>query len=79
MQSTGDIDPRFRPMVDALRNYRDVTGGKMMMSSFQFEVKGKTFTMFGRKQFVPKPPKARIDPFRRREWVTISILGTAVL
>ena len=56
----GGIDPRFRPVVDAFRDYRDVTGGKLM-SSYGLKVNGKIFAMFGRKQFVAKLPEARVD------------------
>ena len=55
-----EIDPRFRPVVDAFANHRDVTGGKVM-SSYGLKVKGKIFAMFGRKQFVAKLPKTRVD------------------
>jgi hypothetical protein len=55
-----EIDPRFRPVVDAFANYRDVMGGKMM-SSHGLKVNRKIFAMFGRKQFVTKLPKARVD------------------
>ena len=51
------IDPAFRPIVAALADYRDVIGGKMM-SSYGLKVGGRVFAMFGRKQFVTKPPKA---------------------
>jgi hypothetical protein len=54
------IDPAFQPVVDAFRTYRDVTGGKMM-SSYGLKVNGKIFAMFGRKQFVAKLPKNRVD------------------
>ena len=59
-RAAAEIDPRFRPVVDAFANYPDVTGGKMM-SSYGLKVKGKIFAMFGRKQFVTKLPKARVD------------------
>jgi hypothetical protein len=55
-----EIDPRFRPVVDAFANHLDVTGGKMM-SSYGLKVNGKIFAMFGRKQFVTKLPKQRVD------------------
>jgi hypothetical protein len=58
--AAAEIDPRFRPVVDAFAKYRDVTGGKMM-SSYGLRVNGKIFAMFGRKQFVTKLPKARVD------------------
>ena len=58
--AAAEIDRRFRPVVDAFANYRDVTGGKMM-SSYGLKVNGKIFAMFGRKQFVTKLPKARVD------------------
>jgi TfoX/Sxy family transcriptional regulator of competence genes len=45
---------------EAFAHYRDVTGGKMM-SSYGLKVNGKIFTMFGRKQFVAKLPKVRVD------------------
>ena len=32
-----------------------------MMSSYGLKVNGKIFAMFGRKQFVTKLPKARVD------------------
>ena len=54
------IDPRFRPVVHAFANHRDVTGGKMM-SSYVLKVNGKIFAMFGRTQFVAKLPKTRVD------------------
>jgi hypothetical protein len=54
------IDPAFRPVVDAFRKHRDVTGGKMM-SSYGLKVNGKIFAMFGRKQFVAKLPQSRVD------------------
>lgn len=59
-----EIDLRFGPVVDAFRNYRDVTAGKMM-SSYGLKVNGKIFAMFGRKQFVTKLPKARVDTLVR--------------
>lgn len=55
-----EIDPRFQPIVDAFALHRDVTGGKMM-SSYGLKVNGKIFAMFGRKQFVTKLPKSRVD------------------
>jgi hypothetical protein len=58
--TAGEIDPRFRPVLDAFVQYRDVTRGKMM-SSYGLKVNGKIFAMFGRKQFVTKLPKARVD------------------
>jgi len=58
--AAAEIDPRFRPVVDAFANHRDVTGGKMM-SSYGLKVNGKIFAMFGRQQFVTKLPKARVD------------------
>ena len=58
--AASEIDPRFRPVVDAFANHRDVTGGKMM-SSYGLKVNGKIFAMFGRQQFVTKLPKARVD------------------
>ena len=54
------IDPRFRPVVDAFAKYGDVRGGKMM-SSYGLKVNGRIFAMFGRRQFVTKLPKARVD------------------
>ena len=59
-RAAAEIDPRFRPVVDAFASYRDVRGGKMM-SSYGLKVNGKIFAMFGRKQFVTKLPKARVD------------------
>ena len=59
-REVAEIDPRFRPVADAFTNYRDVRGGKMM-SSYGLKVNGKIFAMFGRKQFVTKLPKARVD------------------
>lgn len=61
-QSLGstEIDPSFRPVVDAFADYRDVTGGKLM-SSYGLKVNGKIFVMFGRKQFVAKLPKSRVE------------------
>ena len=55
-----EIDPRFKPIVDAFAVHRDVTGGKMM-SSYGLKVKGRIFAMFGCKQFVTKLPKNRVD------------------
>jgi TfoX/Sxy family transcriptional regulator of competence genes len=55
-----EIDPSFQHVVDAFAAYRDVTGGKMM-SSYGLKVNGKIFAMFGRRQFVTKLPKARVD------------------
>jgi hypothetical protein len=54
------INRAFRPIVAAFADYRDVTGGKMM-SSYGLKVKRRVFAMFGRKQFVTKLPKARVD------------------
>jgi hypothetical protein len=54
------IDPAFRPIVAAFADYRDVIKGKMM-SSYGLNVNEKIFAMFGRKQFVVKLPKARVD------------------
>lgn len=62
--AAAEIDSRFRPVVDAFANYPDVTGGKMM-SSYGLKVNGKIFAMFGRKQFVTKLPKARVDTLVR--------------
>jgi hypothetical protein len=58
--SSPEIDSSFKPVVAAFANHRDVTGGKMM-SSFGLKVNGKIFAMFGRKQFVAKLPKDRVD------------------
>lgn len=55
-----EIDPIFRPVADAFVKYRDVTSGKMM-SSYGLKVNGKIFVMFGRKRFVAKLPKPRVD------------------
>ena len=55
-----DIDPSFRPVVAAFARHRDVTSGKLM-SSYGLKVNGKIFAMFGRKQFVAKLPKSRVD------------------
>lgn len=55
-----EIHATFRPVVDAFASHRDVTGGKMM-SSYGLKVYGKIFAMFGRKQFVAKLPKERVD------------------
>lgn len=57
---SSQIDPTFRPVVDAFAGHRDVTGGKMM-SSYGLKVNGKIFAMFGRQQFVAKLPKIRVD------------------
>jgi hypothetical protein len=53
--SAAEIDPRFRPVVDAFAQYRDVTGGKMM-SSYGLKVNGKIFAMFGENSSSPKFP-----------------------
>jgi TfoX/Sxy family transcriptional regulator of competence genes len=58
--ATADIDPRFRSVVHAFEKYREVRAGKMM-SSDGLKVNGKVFAMFGRRQFVVKLPKARVD------------------
>lgn len=55
-----EIDPSFRPVVDAFAHHRDVTCGKLM-SSYGLKVNGKIFAMFGRRQFVVKLPKIRVD------------------
>ena len=55
-----EIDDRFQAVVAAFANDRDVTGGKMM-SSYALKVNGKIFVMFGRRQFVAKLPKSRVD------------------
>lgn len=55
-----EIDPRFQPVVNAFAAYRDVAGGKMMCSC-GLKVNGKIFAMFGRRQFVTKLPKERVD------------------
>ena len=55
-----EIDPSFRPVVAAFARHRDVTGGKLM-SSYGLKVNGKIFAMFGRKQFVAKLPKSRVE------------------
>ncbi len=55
-----EIDPRFQPVVNAFAAYRDVSGGKMM-SSYGLKVNGKIFAMFGRRQFVTKLPRERVD------------------
>jgi hypothetical protein len=54
------LDHRFQAVVDAFSKHREVTGGKMM-SSYGLKVNGKIFAMFGRKQFVAKLPKGRVD------------------
>jgi hypothetical protein len=58
--AAAEIDPRFRAVLDAFANSPDVTGGKMM-SSYGLKVNEKIFAMFGRKQFVTKLPKVRVD------------------
>jgi TfoX/Sxy family transcriptional regulator of competence genes len=58
--AAAEIDPSFRPVVEAFRHHCDVTGGKLM-SSYGLKVNGKIFAMFGRKQFVAKLPKSRVD------------------
>jgi len=58
--AAGEMDPRFQPIAKAFANHPDVTGGKMM-SSYGLKVKGKIFAMFGRKQFVTKLPRTRVD------------------
>lgn len=58
--ASAEIDPSFRPVVAAFAHHRDVTGGKLM-SSYGLKVNGKIFAMFGRKQFVAKLPKSRVD------------------
>jgi len=58
--SLAELDSRFNRDVAAFTSDRDVTGGKMM-SSFGLKVNGKIFAMFGRKQFVAKLPKSRVD------------------
>jgi hypothetical protein len=57
---SSEIAPNFLPVVDAFASHRDVTAGKMM-SSYGLKVNEKIFAMFGRKQFVTKLPKARVD------------------
>jgi len=59
-KETTEMDRRFRPIVDAFANCRDVSSGKMM-SSYGLKVNGKIFAMFGRSQFVTKLPKPRVD------------------
>jgi TfoX/Sxy family transcriptional regulator of competence genes len=54
------IDPRFAPVVRAFAGVRDVKAGRLF-SSYGLKVKGKIFAMFGRKQFVVKLPKERVD------------------
>ena len=54
--ASAEIDPSFRPVVDAFAHHRDVTSRKLM-SSYGLKVNGKNFAMFGRKQFVAKLPK----------------------
>jgi hypothetical protein len=88
-RAAAEIDPRFRPVVDAFRKYRDVRGGKMM-SSYGLKVNGRIFAMFGRKQFVIKLPKARVDALVKegvgknfdpgqgrlmKEWVVVADTG----
>lgn len=55
-----EIYPSFRPVVDAFAHHRDATSGKLM-SSYGLKVCGKIFAMFGRRQFVVKLPKSRVD------------------
>ncbi len=55
-----EIDPRFQPVVNAFAAYRDVGGGKMI-SSYGLKVNGKIFAMFGRRQFVTKLPRERVE------------------
>jgi TfoX/Sxy family transcriptional regulator of competence genes len=88
--SLADVDPRFRPVVEAFRDHRDVTAGRMM-SSYGLKVNGKIFAMFGRKQFVAKLPKARVDTLVKdgvgknfdpghgrlmKEWVVVAESGS---
>lgn len=54
------LDPRFRPIVDAFARAPHVTVGKMM-SSHGLKVNGKIFAMFGRGQFVVKLPREKVD------------------
>jgi TfoX/Sxy family transcriptional regulator of competence genes len=58
--ASAEIDPSFRPVVDAFADHRDITSGKLM-SSYALKVNGKIFAMFERKQFVAKPPKSQVD------------------
>lgn len=55
-----EIDPRFKPVVEAFAADPLVSGGRMM-SSYGLKVKGKIFAMFGRDQFVAKLPRERVD------------------
>jgi hypothetical protein len=58
--ASAEIDPSFRPIVDAFAHHCDVSRGKLM-SSYGLKVNGKIFVMFGRKQFVAKLPKSRVE------------------
>lgn len=54
--AAAETEPRFRPVVDALRNYRDVTGGKMM-SSYGLRVNREIFRDVWSKSSSPNFPK----------------------
>jgi hypothetical protein len=73
---SSEIDPSFQPAVDAFAKHPDVAAGKMM-SSYGLKVNGRIFAMFGRKQFVTKLPKQRVDELVGQAVASASIPDTA--
>lgn len=57
---TGEVDPRFVPVVNAFAHDRKVTRGKLM-ASYGLRINGKIFAMFSRERFVVKLPKEIVD------------------
>jgi len=60
-EPSGDVDPRFGPVVAAFKKERDVTYGGKGFGSSGLKVNGKLFAMISSKgKFVAKLPKARV-------------------
>jgi hypothetical protein len=55
-----EVDVHFARVVEAFKDDRHVTRGKLM-SSYGLKVNGKIFAMFAKGRFVTKLPKARVD------------------
>jgi TfoX/Sxy family transcriptional regulator of competence genes len=61
---SGDVDPRFAPVIAAFTGDRQVTTGTMM-ASLGLKVNGRIFAMMVRGRFVAKLPRERVDEMVR--------------
>jgi hypothetical protein len=61
---SGDVDPRFAPVIAAFTGNRQVTTGTMM-ASLGLKVNGRIFAMMVRGRFVAKLPRERVDEMVR--------------